>query len=185
MTWAYAIAGRSVFDEVYGWDIQEAFDRATEGVLPRATIDLSFDRDPRVVVIDGEVVYERGPRTVTATFSSRPVARQERLALQKEWFSNPERRSSSEARRPQKRGERPPSKNNERAKPQRSNREFERDAAETRRVPRPPGKSWKALRLHLTASGGYGLMLARCAQKRCRDRRTAPRQAHLDTLSLI
>ena len=39
MTWAYAISGRDVFDEAYGLEVQEAFDIATEGVLPRATID--------------------------------------------------------------------------------------------------------------------------------------------------
>ena len=68
MTWAYAISGREVFDDAYGTEVQDAFDLATEGVLPRATIDLSFDRDPRVVVIDGKVIYDRGQRSVAATF---------------------------------------------------------------------------------------------------------------------
>jgi len=68
MTWAYAIAGRDVFDEIYGIEVLEAFDSATTGVLPKAFLSLSFARDPRVVVVDGEVVYDRSKRMVTATF---------------------------------------------------------------------------------------------------------------------
>ena len=160
MTWAYAIAGRDVFDEVYGWDIQEAFDRATEGVLPRATIDLSFDRDPRVVVIDGEVVYDRGPKTVTATFHL------------VQWLDKNGWHSEGLVLKP---GDEVlvGSETSSQARMQAADRE--RKAAETateqpqirerrgrnRRKPRPPRKKLEGPRLHVGASGGYGLLLAR------------------------
>ncbi len=186
MTWAYAIAGRDVYQEVYGWDVQEAFDRATEGVLPRATIDLSFDRDPRVVVIDGEVIYERGPRTVTATFhlvqwldkkgwhSEGLVLEPGEEALVGSETSSQERRRDAEREAANNAPERP---------------QIRERRGRNRRRPRPPRKKLEGPRLHLQLGGSYGLLMTRFVHQKGASTGgivlpSANAQVHLDLIHL-
>ena len=164
MTWAYAIAGRDVFDDAYGMEVQEAFDIATEGVLPRATIDLSFDRDPRVVVIDGEVIYDRGQRTVSATFHliqwlDKQGWHSEVLVLEPgdevlvgSEVSSQQRRQAADRRRQEEAEE---------ASSTSSRSQIRERRGRNARKPRPPREKLKGPRLHLELEGSYGLMMAR------------------------
>ena len=160
MTWAYAISGRDVFDEAYGLEVQEAFDIATEGVLPRATIDLSFDRDPRVVVIDGKVVYDRGQRSVAATYHliqwlDKNGWHSETVVLTpgEEVLVGSET-SSRERRAEQDRRQREEEQSVSRA-------EIRERRGRNARKPRSLPERLEGPRLHLAFQGNYGLMLAR------------------------
>ena len=162
MTWAYAISGRDVFDEAYGLEVQEAFDIATEGVLPRATIDLSFDRDPRVVVIDGKVIYDRGQRSVAATFhlvqwldkngwhSETVVLSPGEEVLVGSETSSQERRAERERR------EREEAQESSVARSQIRERR-----GRNARKPRKVREKLEGARTHVSLQGTYGLMLAR------------------------
>ena len=162
MTWAYAISGRDVFDEAYGLEVQEAFDIATEGVLPRATIDLSFDRDPRVVVIDGKVVYDRGQRAVAATYhliqwldkngwhSETVILTPGEETLVGSETSSRERRAEQDRKQRAEEQERSVSRS-----------EIRERKGRNARKPRSLPEKLEGPRLHLGLQGNYGLMLAR------------------------
>jgi hypothetical protein len=159
-TWAYAIAGRDVYDEIYGTEVLDAFDEATTGVLPKASLTLSFTRDPRVVVVDGQVIYERGQRIVTATFhlvqwldakgwhSQRVILKPgqeitigggvQAVVEQPTPHSKPAKKT-----RKKRKAKKPPTS---------------RSAG---RSPKPPKIPLEGPRLHLGVHGAYGLLLAR------------------------
>jgi hypothetical protein len=159
-TWAYAIAGRDVFDEIYGTEVLDAFDEATTGVLPKASINLSFTRDPRVVVVDGEVVYERGQQIVTATFHL------------VQWLDAKGWHSQQVILKPgqkitvgggvQPKAEAPKSTTAKTRRPRKKRRAKKKPTSRSAgRSPKPPKIPLEGPRLHVGAHGAYGLLLAR------------------------
>lgn len=157
-TWAYAIAGRDVFDPIYGPDILEAFDEATTGILPKASIHLDFTRDPRVVVMDGEVIYERGEQIVTATFHlvqwlDAKGWHSHRVVLEPGENITVGGGGTQESRQPKKVAK--ASKKKRKKKPKTPK------VRATSRSPKPPKIPLDGPRTHLKIHGAYGFLLAR------------------------
>jgi len=157
-TWAYAIAGRDVFDPIYGPDMLEAFDVATTGILPKASIHLAFTRDPRVVVVDGEVVYERGEQVVTATFHlvqwlDAKGWHSQRVVLQPGEEITVGGGGSQESAQPKK--------STKKAKKRRKKKPKSPKVRATSRSPKPPKIPLEGARTHVKIHGAYGLLLAR------------------------
>jgi hypothetical protein len=156
-TWAYAIAGRDVFDDIYGTQVLDAFDEATTGVLPKASINLSFTRDPRVVVVDGEVIYERGQRIVTATFHL------------VQWLDAKGWHSQQITLKPGQEitiggGEQPKTEEAEvtTSKTRKARKKRKKPTSRSAgRSPKPPKIPLEGPRFHLSAHGAYGLLFAR------------------------
>lgn len=193
MTWAYGIAGRDVFDEIYGYEMEEDFDEATDGVLPKAFIELAFAREPRVVVIDGEVVYERGKVMVTATFhliqwldakgwhSAKVVLEEgEEISIgggnpQKEKKQQAQK-STSKKKKTKKAKSKKPKKTKTKKTQQQKARELARSNAKkpkktkkpkVQKPPKPKRVKKKVLgpRTHIAADTTYGLILGRFAHE--------------------
>jgi hypothetical protein len=66
VSWAVAIAREDALEPLYGPDVEALIDKALAESLPRATLDLTFEWPPDVLVLDGGVIYEDGLHDVNA-----------------------------------------------------------------------------------------------------------------------
>ena len=66
VSWAVAIAREDALEPMYGPDVEALIDKALAERLPGATLDLTFEWPPDVLVLDGGVIYEDGLHDVNA-----------------------------------------------------------------------------------------------------------------------
>ena len=66
VSWSVAIAREEALEPLYGPDVEALYDKALAAKLPSATLDLTFEWPPDVLVLDGAVIYEDGLQSVNA-----------------------------------------------------------------------------------------------------------------------